>query len=135
MGETSTNIATLNMNDALKVRVKDGCDVEDPCSSSPCPPHSRCRDAWDAYSCICDKGGSPAHTPRHPAAPEQRAVLWPRKHTEESGLGAAPDPCGSAEGGALSLRSVPSLSSLFIFTYFCIRFKCLSLREKEGDCE
>uniref|UniRef100_A0ABI8A9P5 Cadherin EGF LAG seven-pass G-type receptor 1 n=1 Tax=Felis catus TaxID=9685 RepID=A0ABI8A9P5_FELCA len=56
MGETSTNIATLNMNDALKVRVKDGCDVEDPCSSSPCPPHSRCRDAWDAYSCICDKG-------------------------------------------------------------------------------
>uniref|UniRef100_A0A8C9K3T4 Cadherin EGF LAG seven-pass G-type receptor 1 n=1 Tax=Panthera tigris altaica TaxID=74533 RepID=A0A8C9K3T4_PANTA len=64
MGETSTNIATLNMNDALKVRVKDGCDVEDPCSSSPCPPHSRCRDAWDAYSCVCDKGGSPAHTPR-----------------------------------------------------------------------
>ncbi|XP_078305426.1 cadherin EGF LAG seven-pass G-type receptor 1 isoform X2 [Panthera onca] len=56
MGETSTNIATLNMNDALKVRVKDGCDVEDPCSSSPCPPHSRCRDAWDAYSCVCDKG-------------------------------------------------------------------------------
>uniref|UniRef100_A0A673U7R4 Cadherin EGF LAG seven-pass G-type receptor 1 n=1 Tax=Suricata suricatta TaxID=37032 RepID=A0A673U7R4_SURSU len=56
MGETSTNIVTLNMDDALKVRVKDGCDVEDPCSSSPCPPHSRCRDAWDAYSCVCDKG-------------------------------------------------------------------------------
>ncbi|XP_032738655.1 cadherin EGF LAG seven-pass G-type receptor 1 [Lontra canadensis] len=56
MGETSTNIATLNMNDALKVRVKDGCDVEDPCSSSPCPQHSRCRDTWDSYSCICDKG-------------------------------------------------------------------------------
>ncbi|XP_008587228.1 PREDICTED: cadherin EGF LAG seven-pass G-type receptor 1, partial [Galeopterus variegatus] len=56
MGETSTNIATLNMNDALKVRVKDGCDVEDPCASSPCPQHSRCHDAWDGYSCICDKG-------------------------------------------------------------------------------
>lgn len=58
MGETSTNIATLNMNDALKVRVKDGCDVEDPCASSPCPPHSHCRDTWDSYSCICDRGGA-----------------------------------------------------------------------------
>lgn len=57
MGETSTNIATLNMNDALKVRVKDGCDVEDPCASSPCPPHSHCHDTWDSYSCICDRGG------------------------------------------------------------------------------
>ncbi|XP_036762497.2 cadherin EGF LAG seven-pass G-type receptor 1 isoform X3 [Manis pentadactyla] len=56
MGETSTNIATLSMNDALKVRVKDGCDVEDPCASSPCPPHSRCHDAWDSYSCVCEKG-------------------------------------------------------------------------------
>uniref|UniRef100_A0A452RIH3 Cadherin EGF LAG seven-pass G-type receptor 1 n=1 Tax=Ursus americanus TaxID=9643 RepID=A0A452RIH3_URSAM len=56
MGETSTNIATLNMNDALKVRVKDGCDMEDPCTSSPCPQHSRCQDAWDSYSCVCDKG-------------------------------------------------------------------------------
>ncbi|KAK7810030.1 hypothetical protein U0070_006229 [Myodes glareolus] len=56
MGETSTNIATLNMNDALKVRVKDGCDVEDPCASDPCPPHSHCRDTWDSYSCICDRG-------------------------------------------------------------------------------
>nr|XP_055185393.1 LOW QUALITY PROTEIN: cadherin EGF LAG seven-pass G-type receptor 1 [Nyctereutes procyonoides] len=56
MGETSTNIAMLNMNDALKVRVKDGCDVEDPCTSSPCPQHSRCHDAWDGYSCVCDKG-------------------------------------------------------------------------------
>ncbi|MEJ1288926.1 hypothetical protein NN561_019963 [Cricetulus griseus] len=58
MGETSTNIATLNMNDALKVRVKDGCDVEDPCASSPCPPHSHCRDTWDSYSCVCDRGGA-----------------------------------------------------------------------------
>ncbi|XP_033621772.1 cadherin EGF LAG seven-pass G-type receptor 1, partial [Fukomys damarensis] len=56
MGETSTNIATLRMKDALKVRVKDGCDMEDPCASSPCPQHSRCRDTWDGYSCDCDKG-------------------------------------------------------------------------------
>ncbi|XP_033089453.1 cadherin EGF LAG seven-pass G-type receptor 1 isoform X2 [Trachypithecus francoisi] len=56
MGGTPTNVATLNMNNALKVRVKDGCDVGDPCTSSPCPPHSRCHDAWEDYSCICDKG-------------------------------------------------------------------------------
>ncbi|XP_012927900.2 cadherin EGF LAG seven-pass G-type receptor 1 isoform X1 [Heterocephalus glaber] len=56
MGETSTNIATLRMKDALKVRVKDGCDTEDPCASSPCPQHSHCRDTWDGYSCDCDKG-------------------------------------------------------------------------------
>ncbi|XP_006888184.1 PREDICTED: cadherin EGF LAG seven-pass G-type receptor 1 [Elephantulus edwardii] len=56
MGETSTNIATLNMDDALKIRVKAGCELENPCSSSPCPPNSRCQDAWDSYSCICDRG-------------------------------------------------------------------------------
>ncbi|XP_037369268.1 cadherin EGF LAG seven-pass G-type receptor 1 [Talpa occidentalis] len=56
MGETPTNVATLSMKDALKVRVKDGCDLEDPCTSSPCPRHSRCRDAWDAFACVCDKG-------------------------------------------------------------------------------
>ncbi|XP_042638867.1 cadherin EGF LAG seven-pass G-type receptor 1 [Orycteropus afer afer] len=56
MGETSTNIATLNMDDALKVRVKDGCELEDACASSPCPPHSRCRDVWDSYACVCDRG-------------------------------------------------------------------------------
>ncbi|XP_054575621.1 cadherin EGF LAG seven-pass G-type receptor 1 [Eptesicus fuscus] len=56
MGETSTNTATLNMDDALKVRVKDGCDVGDACASSPCPQHSHCRDAWDGYTCVCDRG-------------------------------------------------------------------------------
>uniref|UniRef100_A0A8D0N9W5 Cadherin EGF LAG seven-pass G-type receptor 1 n=1 Tax=Sus scrofa TaxID=9823 RepID=A0A8D0N9W5_PIG len=56
MGETATNTATLNMNDALKVRVKDGCDVEDPCFSSPCPKHSRCHNTWDGFACICDRG-------------------------------------------------------------------------------
>nr|XP_054098289.1 cadherin EGF LAG seven-pass G-type receptor 1 isoform X2 [Callithrix jacchus] len=56
MGATPTNVATLNMNNALKVRVKDGCDVEDPCTSSPCPPHSHCHNAWEDYSCVCDRG-------------------------------------------------------------------------------
>ncbi|XP_045146623.1 cadherin EGF LAG seven-pass G-type receptor 1, partial [Echinops telfairi] len=56
MGETSTNIATLNMDDALKVRVKEGCELPSPCASSPCPAHSRCQDAWDSYSCVCDRG-------------------------------------------------------------------------------
>ena len=55
MGGTPTNVATLNMNNALKVRVKDGCDVEDPCTSSPCPPHSCCHNAWEDYSCVCDR--------------------------------------------------------------------------------
>ncbi|XP_077025300.1 cadherin EGF LAG seven-pass G-type receptor 1 [Tamandua tetradactyla] len=56
MGETSTNVATLSMNDALKVRVKDGCEVEDPCASSPCPQNSLCHDTWDGFSCTCDRG-------------------------------------------------------------------------------
>lgn len=59
MGETSTNVATLNMKDALKVRVQDGCDVQDPCASSPCPPHSRCQDTWDDYACVCEAGEAP----------------------------------------------------------------------------
>ncbi|XP_068955424.1 cadherin EGF LAG seven-pass G-type receptor 1 [Petaurus breviceps papuanus] len=56
MGETSTNIMTLNMKDALKVRVKDGCALDNPCASSPCPEHSHCTDDWDGFSCICDPG-------------------------------------------------------------------------------
>lgn len=74
MGETSTNIATLNMDDALKVRVKDGCDMGDSCASSPCPQHSRCRDAWDGYTCVCDKGERPAAPPAAPQ-PVTPAVL------------------------------------------------------------
>ncbi|XP_036157857.1 cadherin EGF LAG seven-pass G-type receptor 1 isoform X1 [Myotis myotis] len=56
MGETSTNVATLSMDNALKVRVKDGCDMGDSCASSPCPQHSHCQDAWDGHTCVCDKG-------------------------------------------------------------------------------
>uniref|UniRef100_A0A8D2LNR3 Cadherin EGF LAG seven-pass G-type receptor 1 n=1 Tax=Varanus komodoensis TaxID=61221 RepID=A0A8D2LNR3_VARKO len=56
MGETSTNVATLNMKQALKINVKEGCEVDNPCDSNPCPLHSYCSDDWDSYSCICDPG-------------------------------------------------------------------------------
>nr|XP_015208138.1 PREDICTED: cadherin EGF LAG seven-pass G-type receptor 1 isoform X2 [Lepisosteus oculatus] len=56
MGETSTSIANVNMNQGLKIRVEDGCDIEDPCDSNICPEHSTCSDEWNAYSCICDPG-------------------------------------------------------------------------------
>lgn len=84
MGETSTNIAMLNMDDALKVRVKDGCDVGDPCASSPCPQHSRCRDAWDSYACVCNKGESPStHCPFTDARPWMATLLVFRRHREK----------------------------------------------------
>lgn len=78
MGETSTNIAMLNMDDALKVRVKDGCDVGDPCASSPCPQHSQCRDTWDSYLCVCDKGERPPPIPR-PDGPAPPPMPRPRR--------------------------------------------------------
>ncbi|XP_034297968.1 cadherin EGF LAG seven-pass G-type receptor 1 isoform X2 [Pantherophis guttatus] len=56
MGETSTNVATLNMKQAVKINVKDGCEIDNPCDSNPCPLHSSCSDDWDSYSCICDPG-------------------------------------------------------------------------------
>ncbi|XP_059581872.1 cadherin EGF LAG seven-pass G-type receptor 1 isoform X4 [Alligator mississippiensis] len=56
MGETSTNVATLNMKQAVKINVKEGCEVDNPCDSNPCPQHSYCSDDWDSYSCICDPG-------------------------------------------------------------------------------
>ncbi|XP_009997755.1 PREDICTED: cadherin EGF LAG seven-pass G-type receptor 1 [Chaetura pelagica] len=56
MGETSTNTATLNMKQATKINVKEGCEVDNPCDSNPCPQHSYCSDDWDSYSCVCDPG-------------------------------------------------------------------------------
>lgn len=56
MGETATNVAALNSNQAIKINVKEGCDVENPCDSNPCPLHSYCSDDWDSYSCVCDPG-------------------------------------------------------------------------------
>uniref|UniRef100_A0A8C8SG17 Cadherin EGF LAG seven-pass G-type receptor 1 n=1 Tax=Pelusios castaneus TaxID=367368 RepID=A0A8C8SG17_9SAUR len=56
MGETSTNVATLNMKQAIKINIQEGCEVDNPCDSSPCPQHSYCSDDWDSYSCVCDPG-------------------------------------------------------------------------------
>nr|XP_033813815.1 cadherin EGF LAG seven-pass G-type receptor 1 isoform X2 [Geotrypetes seraphini] len=56
MGETSTNIATLNMNHATVINVDDGCEVDNPCDTSPCPQNSYCMDEWESYSCNCDPG-------------------------------------------------------------------------------
>ncbi|XP_066489731.1 cadherin EGF LAG seven-pass G-type receptor 1 [Tiliqua scincoides] len=56
MGETSTNVATLNMKQAHKINVTEGCEVNNPCDFNPCPHHSYCSDDWDSYSCICDPG-------------------------------------------------------------------------------
>lgn len=58
MGETSTNAATLNMHQAENINVKEGCELDNPCDSNPCPQHSYCSDDWDSYSCICDPGNN-----------------------------------------------------------------------------
>uniref|UniRef100_A0A8D3BBV0 Cadherin EGF LAG seven-pass G-type receptor 1 n=1 Tax=Scophthalmus maximus TaxID=52904 RepID=A0A8D3BBV0_SCOMX len=56
MGETSTNLANVNMARGLKIRVEDGCDLDDPCDSNICPDNSHCSDDWSTYSCVCDPG-------------------------------------------------------------------------------
>ncbi|XP_053719186.1 cadherin EGF LAG seven-pass G-type receptor 1 isoform X1 [Synchiropus splendidus] len=56
MGETSTNVANVNMAQGLKIRVEEGCDVADPCDSNICPEHSHCSDDWTTHTCVCDPG-------------------------------------------------------------------------------
>ncbi|XP_072233193.1 cadherin EGF LAG seven-pass G-type receptor 1 isoform X2 [Leuresthes tenuis] len=56
MGETSTNVANVNMAQGLKIRVEDGCDLADPCDSNICPENSHCSDDWSTHTCICDPG-------------------------------------------------------------------------------
>ncbi|XP_075907847.1 cadherin EGF LAG seven-pass G-type receptor 1 isoform X3 [Nelusetta ayraudi] len=56
MGETSTNVANINMAQGLKIRVEDGCDLADPCDSNICPENSQCNDDWSTHTCICDPG-------------------------------------------------------------------------------
>lgn len=58
MGETSTNVANINMAQGLKIRVEDGCDLADPCDSNICPENSQCSDDWSTHTCVCDPGGS-----------------------------------------------------------------------------
>ncbi|KAM7412298.1 hypothetical protein PAMA_021990 [Pampus argenteus] len=36
------------------IKVETGCNVGNPCVSSPCPSHSRCSDQWERHSCICE---------------------------------------------------------------------------------
>ncbi|KAM4738217.1 cadherin EGF LAG seven-pass G-type receptor 3 isoform 1-T1 [Anableps anableps] len=38
------------------VKVETGCNVANPCVSSPCPAHSRCTDVWERHTCICEPG-------------------------------------------------------------------------------
>uniref|UniRef100_A0A673CBB8 Cadherin EGF LAG seven-pass G-type receptor 1a n=1 Tax=Sphaeramia orbicularis TaxID=375764 RepID=A0A673CBB8_9TELE len=56
MGETSNNVANVNMAQGLKIRVEDGCDIADPCDSNICPENSHCSDDWSTHSCVCDPG-------------------------------------------------------------------------------
>ncbi|XP_063302853.1 cadherin EGF LAG seven-pass G-type receptor 1 isoform X3 [Pelobates fuscus] len=56
MGETSTNIGTLNMNKARVTNVESGCEVENSCDTNPCPYNSDCSDDWKSFSCNCEPG-------------------------------------------------------------------------------
>uniref|UniRef100_A0AAQ4RB10 Cadherin EGF LAG seven-pass G-type receptor 2 n=1 Tax=Gasterosteus aculeatus aculeatus TaxID=481459 RepID=A0AAQ4RB10_GASAC len=47
---------SLSLSQARKVNVEAGCNVPDPCSSSPCPASSYCSDDWDSHSCTCLAG-------------------------------------------------------------------------------
>ncbi|XP_036388557.1 LOW QUALITY PROTEIN: cadherin EGF LAG seven-pass G-type receptor 3 [Megalops cyprinoides] len=38
------------------VKVEVGCNVGNPCASSPCPAHSHCADQWERHSCVCEPG-------------------------------------------------------------------------------
>ncbi|XP_068192818.1 cadherin EGF LAG seven-pass G-type receptor 3 [Antennarius striatus] len=38
------------------VKVEIGCNVGNPCVSSPCPAHSRCSDQWERHACVCEPG-------------------------------------------------------------------------------
>lgn len=58
MGETSTNVANVNMAQGLKIRVEDGCDLTDPCDSNICPENSHCSDDWSTHTCVCDPGNT-----------------------------------------------------------------------------
>ncbi|KAI4886088.1 hypothetical protein NFI96_021834, partial [Prochilodus magdalenae] len=56
MGETSTNTANINMQQGLKIRVEEGCDLADPCDSNICPMNSHCTDDWSTHTCVCEPG-------------------------------------------------------------------------------
>lgn len=80
MGETSTNVATLNMKQAIKINVKEGCEVDNPCDSNPCPQHSYCSDDWDSYSCVCDPGNALTH----PMCSDRSWIASPQSHQKKN---------------------------------------------------
>ncbi|KAF7209429.1 cadherin EGF LAG seven-pass G-type receptor 3 isoform X2 [Nothobranchius furzeri] len=38
------------------IKVESGCNVGNPCRSSPCPAHSSCSDLWERHTCVCEPG-------------------------------------------------------------------------------
>lgn len=56
MGETSTNVANINIAQGMKIRVEDGCDLSDPCELDPCTSNSYCNNEWSTYTCDCEPG-------------------------------------------------------------------------------
>uniref|UniRef100_A0A8C2DKV0 Cadherin EGF LAG seven-pass G-type receptor 1 n=1 Tax=Cyprinus carpio TaxID=7962 RepID=A0A8C2DKV0_CYPCA len=46
----------INMQQALKIHVEEGCDMANPCDSNICPDNSQCTDDWNAHTCVCDPG-------------------------------------------------------------------------------
>ncbi|XP_065103163.1 cadherin EGF LAG seven-pass G-type receptor 3 isoform X1 [Paramisgurnus dabryanus] len=38
------------------IKVEVGCNVGNPCNTSPCPAHSHCTDEWDRHTCVCEPG-------------------------------------------------------------------------------
>ncbi|XP_051950332.1 cadherin EGF LAG seven-pass G-type receptor 3 [Xyrauchen texanus] len=38
------------------IKVETGCNVGNPCNSSPCPARSHCTNEWDRHVCVCEPG-------------------------------------------------------------------------------
>ncbi|MEQ2163945.1 hypothetical protein GOODEAATRI_001425 [Goodea atripinnis] len=79
MGETSTNVANVNMAQGLKIHVEDGCDLADPCDSNICPENSHCSDEWSTHTCVCDPGevAGPDQTVNNYYRPEGEDTCYP----------------------------------------------------------
>ncbi|KAM6398895.1 cadherin EGF LAG seven-pass G-type receptor 2 [Rhynochetos jubatus] len=56
VGESAGSAVAPSAAQATRVNVEGGCALPDPCGSGPCPPHSRCSDDWDSFSCRCHPG-------------------------------------------------------------------------------
>ncbi|KAJ8249860.1 hypothetical protein COCON_G00230760 [Conger conger] len=56
MGETTTSMAKVNLQQGHRVGVEEGCETADPCGPESCPQHSHCSDAWNAHTCVCEPG-------------------------------------------------------------------------------